>query len=227
MSRQDRPARPPAARRVLRTFSEMDKWGQHYFGHCEVHVFVYQRDFWGTPVNLLCTFPKVPGPTVLFPQSVKIGYFCSGPIGVDPICPQATFYSQFASQDIRLSGPSPWKVFQHYRHYLSGKGCPGHPTLGTNIVQEIIVIRIGCMSNIDVVRVPGSRTSGACEAGFHLPRKNPTGSNSQMSEFSLCEFGVSEVVGIRLGSPFQCSKPPYGLKPARAGRTRGDLELKN
>ena len=26
----------------------------------------------------------------LFPQSVKIHYFCSGPISVDPICPQAT-----------------------------------------------------------------------------------------------------------------------------------------
>ena len=24
----------------------------------------------------------------LFPQSVKIHYFCSGPISVDPICPQ-------------------------------------------------------------------------------------------------------------------------------------------
>ena len=26
----------------------------------------------------------------LFPQSVKIHYFCSGPISVDPICPQPT-----------------------------------------------------------------------------------------------------------------------------------------
>ena len=24
----------------------------------------------------------------LFPQSVKIDYFCSGPISVDPVCPQ-------------------------------------------------------------------------------------------------------------------------------------------
>ena len=51
-------------------------------------------------------FPKVPGrafsynlsklitfaaaPLVLTRFAVEIHYFCSGPIGVDPICPQAT-----------------------------------------------------------------------------------------------------------------------------------------
>ena len=30
--------------------------------------------------------------TYLFPQSVKINYFCSGPINVDPTCPQMYSY---------------------------------------------------------------------------------------------------------------------------------------
>ena len=62
----------------------------------------------------------------------------------DGIPPSSRGYSQFASQDLRPSGPNPWKVLQHC---LSTKRCPGHPTLGTNIVQSIIVIRIG--STID------------------------------------------------------------------------------
>ena len=49
-------------------------------------MFVWQRDFLGNPVNLLLSPQKCQG--VPFPQSVKIHYFCSGPIGVDPICPQ-------------------------------------------------------------------------------------------------------------------------------------------
>ena len=55
-------------------------------------------------------------------------------------------YSQLASQDLRPSEPNRWKILQHY---LSTKGCPGHPTLGTNIVQEILVIRMRCRSRLD------------------------------------------------------------------------------
>ena len=44
--------------------------------------------FRGTPVNLLvydiCTSDRAH----LFPQSVKLSFFCSGPISVEPICPQ-------------------------------------------------------------------------------------------------------------------------------------------
>ena len=33
----------------------------------------------------------------LFPQAVKIHYFCSGPMSVDPICPQPTPVCMYAS----------------------------------------------------------------------------------------------------------------------------------
>ena len=44
--------------------------------------------FWVLPVTY-CYLPKRVR-AYLFPQSVKIKYFCSGPISVDPICPQPT-----------------------------------------------------------------------------------------------------------------------------------------
>ena len=40
----------------------------------------------GTPVNLLLSSQKCQG--VPFSPSVKLSYFCSGPVSVDPICPQ-------------------------------------------------------------------------------------------------------------------------------------------
>ena len=40
----------------------------------------------GTPVNLIASSQQCQG--VPFPQSAKIRYFCSGPVSVDPICPQ-------------------------------------------------------------------------------------------------------------------------------------------
>ena len=46
----------------------------------------------GTFWVLLLTYFYLPksARAYLFPQSVKINYFCSGPISVDPICPQPT-----------------------------------------------------------------------------------------------------------------------------------------
>ena len=78
-------------------------------------------------------------------------------------------YSQFASQDSRPGGPNPWKVLQHY---LSKKGCPGHPTLGTNynIVQTTFVIRIG--STAPVNREARART-GADRAGGEDQERGP------------------------------------------------------
>ena len=46
----------------------------------------FDRDFLGTPINLLLSSQKWQG--VFFSQAVKIHYFCSGPMGVDPIRPQ-------------------------------------------------------------------------------------------------------------------------------------------
>ena len=52
-------------------------------------VVVDRRTFWVLPVTYLSYFylPKSARASV-FPQSVKIDYFCSGLIRVDPICPQ-------------------------------------------------------------------------------------------------------------------------------------------
>ena len=49
---------------------------------------------------------------------------------------------QFASQDLRRSGPNPWTISALP---LKKKKCTGHPTLGTNHVQESIAIGIGCI----------------------------------------------------------------------------------
>ena len=42
--------------------------------------------FWVLPLTYFC-LPKR-SRACLFPQPVKIYYFCSGPISADPICPQ-------------------------------------------------------------------------------------------------------------------------------------------
>ena len=47
----------------------------------------------GTPAN--SAFPDMPGRTFL--QSGKTRYFCSGPIGVDPICPRPTLLGDRAT----------------------------------------------------------------------------------------------------------------------------------
>ena len=43
-----------------------NEWGQHQWGRCEFNAF-RQRDFFGTPVNLLLSPPQVPGRT-FFPN---------------------------------------------------------------------------------------------------------------------------------------------------------------
>ena len=62
--------------------SERDKWGQHSWGHCIFLNVFWQRDFLGTNLSTSVNF------AYLFPPSVKVHYLCSGPISVDPICPQ-------------------------------------------------------------------------------------------------------------------------------------------
>ena len=49
----------------------------------------------------------------LFPESVKIGYFCSGPISVDPICPQPKdFFDRMGRSHFCLvpRGSSAWTI---------------------------------------------------------------------------------------------------------------------
>ena len=49
-------------------------------------MFLDRVTFWVLPLTYVC-LPKSARAN-LFPQSVKIHYFCSSPISVDPICPQ-------------------------------------------------------------------------------------------------------------------------------------------
>ena len=49
-------------------------------------MFFDRGTFWVLPLTYFY-IPKS-ARAYLFPQSVKIDYFCSGPISVDPVCPQ-------------------------------------------------------------------------------------------------------------------------------------------
>ena len=49
-------------------------------------MFFDKGTFWVLPLTSF--YPPKRARSYLFPQSVKIHYFCSGPIRVDPICPQ-------------------------------------------------------------------------------------------------------------------------------------------
>ena len=52
-----------------------------------LHFLVFDRGtFWVLPLTDFCTVKSARA--YLFLQSVKMNYFCSGPISVDPICPQ-------------------------------------------------------------------------------------------------------------------------------------------
>ena len=60
--------------------------GSALMGSLQIIVF-FDRGTLGTPVLTYFCLRKSAG-AYLFPQSVKISYFCSSPISVDPICPQ-------------------------------------------------------------------------------------------------------------------------------------------
>ena len=61
--------------------------GSALMGSLQISCFVDRGFFW-VPIcqNLSISVNFA----YLFPQSVKINYFCSDPISVDPICPQPT-----------------------------------------------------------------------------------------------------------------------------------------
>ena len=72
-------------RRALDTpWSDRDKWGQHWWGHCKLYV--VDGTFWVLPL----TYFHIPqcARAYLFPLSFKNNCACSGPVSVDPICPQ-------------------------------------------------------------------------------------------------------------------------------------------
>ena len=66
--------------------SERDKWGQHEWCHCKCYLLLTDI-LVGTPIK--CIFPRMPGRT-LFPIREN-SLLCSGPVSVDPICPQPMF----------------------------------------------------------------------------------------------------------------------------------------
>ena len=55
-------------------------------GVTAIFMFVDRGTFWALP--LTCVYLPKSARAYLFPQSVTICYFCSGPISVDPSCPQ-------------------------------------------------------------------------------------------------------------------------------------------
>ena len=67
------------------------------WGHCEFSCLL-DRDFLGTPVNLLLSSQSARAH--LFIQSVKFFYICLGPISADPICPQPNDQARASDEDI-------------------------------------------------------------------------------------------------------------------------------
>ena len=77
--------------------SERDEWGQRWWGPCNF-LFFWQRDFLGTPVNLLLSSQSATA--YLFVHNLsKMINCCSGPISVDPICPQPRICSALWGKD--------------------------------------------------------------------------------------------------------------------------------
>ena len=78
----------------------------------------WQRGFLGTPVNLLLSSQKCQG--VPFLRYVKICYFCSGAISVDPICPQPTYDRSGDESDTCMTqqcGHVTWRCMQGRQWY--------------------------------------------------------------------------------------------------------------
>ena len=65
-------------------FSERHRWGRH-----AANLIVCYRGTFGVLALTYFYIPKS-ARAYLFPQPVKTCYFCSGPVCVDPICPQPT-----------------------------------------------------------------------------------------------------------------------------------------
>ena len=119
-----------------------------------------QRDFLGTPVNLLLSSQKCQG--VLFPQSVNNHDFCSGPMSVDLICPQPSQFSQpWSLPANRQSGSlnvPPYANSGETRPRASGKGAQG--TLTTLHIATCmpcsLYIDVLAPSKVDSVPFPSS-----------------------------------------------------------------------
>ena len=65
---------------------------------------LFDRDFWVLPLAYF--YLSQSARAYLFPQSVKNHYFGSGPVGVDPICPQPRRTADRSGSPPRASSPS-------------------------------------------------------------------------------------------------------------------------
>ena len=79
----------------------------------------FDRDFLRTPVNLLLSSPKCQG--VRFFQSIKIIYFCSGPISPQPWCGDG-YAPRTACMRVRQAR-HPWHVMWHEATWHAQRRC--------------------------------------------------------------------------------------------------------
>ena len=87
-------------------------------------------------------------------------------------------YIQLASQDWRPRRAQPWESLSiTYQQ----KGCLGHPTLGIYIVQEIIVIRIGCMQQYSET----IHASAPCPVALRPSLRTPEGGGEQAIQVTI------------------------------------------
>ena len=97
--------------RVLLAGGLAEPYGRHYGtnGVTAFLLFVDRGAFWVLPLTYF--FLPISARAYLFPQSVQIPYFCSGPICVDPICPQPNGYVSpgIVPNMLESIGKSAWK----------------------------------------------------------------------------------------------------------------------
>ena len=108
-----------------------------------LQICVFDRGtFWVLPLTYL--YLTKSARAYLFPQSVKIHDFCSGPISVDPICPQPTqvnlrttvSFHNFKSLNFKLSVSNPKSKYVACLSVLSRiSNCQG---LGRKNKHEIL-----------------------------------------------------------------------------------------
>ena len=79
-------ALPVSTRRIGAKDVGKGQMGSALMGSLQMSCFFDRGTFWVPPLTYF-HLPKS-ARAYLFPQSVKTHYFCSGPISVDPICPQ-------------------------------------------------------------------------------------------------------------------------------------------
>ena len=92
--------------RRARRFSEKEQMGSALIGSLRISCFL-TGTFWALPLTYFY-IPKS-ARAYVFSQSVTFRYFCSGPISVDPICPQP----RFTDEQAKFYGAQIASAFKH------------------------------------------------------------------------------------------------------------------